>query len=45
MAGRLYHRANPVNLTNKSRHGGRVPDNVSTIVAALRHGIGENQSP
>jgi site-specific DNA-methyltransferase (adenine-specific) len=30
-------------LTNTSRHEGRVPDNVSTIVAALRHGIGENQ--
>ena len=30
-------------LTNTARHEGRVPDNVSTIVAALRHGIGENQ--
>jgi site-specific DNA-methyltransferase (adenine-specific) len=27
-------------LTNTARHEGRVPDNVSTIVAALRHGIG-----
>jgi DNA modification methylase len=30
-------------LTNTSRHEGRVPDSVSTIIAALRHGIGENQ--
>ncbi|MBA4370647.1 MAG: hypothetical protein C0418_03595 [Coriobacteriaceae bacterium] len=30
-------------LTNASRHEGRVPDNVSTITAALRHDIGENQ--
>jgi site-specific DNA-methyltransferase (adenine-specific) len=30
-------------LTNTSRHEGRVPDTVSTIVAALRHGIGANQ--
>ncbi len=30
-------------LTNTARHEGRVPDNVSTIIAALRHGIGENQ--
>ncbi len=30
-------------LTNTARHEGRVPDTVSTIVGALRHGIGENQ--
>jgi site-specific DNA-methyltransferase (adenine-specific) len=30
-------------LTNTSRHEGRVPDTVSTIIAALRHGIGANQ--
>ena len=30
-------------LTNTSRHEGRVPDQVSTLVAALRKGIGENQ--
>jgi DNA modification methylase len=30
-------------LTNTARHEGRVPDNVSTIIAALRHGIGANQ--
>jgi DNA modification methylase len=30
-------------LTNTSQHEGRVPDNVSTLVAALRHGIGANQ--
>ena len=30
-------------LTNTARHEGRVPDKVSTIIAALRQGIGENQ--
>jgi DNA modification methylase len=30
-------------LTNTARHEGRVPDTVSSIVAALRKGIGENQ--
>jgi site-specific DNA-methyltransferase (adenine-specific) len=30
-------------LTNTARHEGRVPDSVSTIIAALRHGIGANQ--
>jgi site-specific DNA-methyltransferase (adenine-specific) len=30
-------------LTNTSRHGGRVPSQVSTLIAALRSGIGENQ--
>ena len=30
-------------LTNTARHERRVPDKVSTIVAALRAGIGENQ--
>ena len=30
-------------LTNTARHEGRVPDKVSTIIAALRAGIGENQ--
>ena len=30
-------------LTNTARHEGRVPDTVSTIIAALRSGIGENQ--
>jgi site-specific DNA-methyltransferase (adenine-specific) len=30
-------------LTNTLRHEGRVPDTVSTIIAALRSGIGENQ--
>ncbi len=30
-------------LTNTSRNEGRVPSTVSTIVAALRSGIGENQ--
>jgi DNA modification methylase len=30
-------------LTNTIRHEGRVPDTVSTITAALRSGIGENQ--
>ncbi len=30
-------------LTNTARHEGRVPNTVSTIVAALRAGIGENQ--
>jgi site-specific DNA-methyltransferase (adenine-specific) len=30
-------------LTNSARHEGRVPDKVSTIIAALRAGIGENQ--
>ena len=30
-------------LTNTSRHEGRVPDRVSTIVAALRAGLGTNQ--
>lgn len=30
-------------LTNTARHEGRVPSTVSTIVAALRAGIGENQ--
>ena len=29
-------------LTNTARHEGRVPDKVSTIIAALRAGIGEN---
>jgi len=28
-------------LTNTARHEGRVPDKVSTIIAALRAGIGE----
>ena len=31
-------------LTNTARHEGRVPDKVSTIIAALRAGIGENIS-
>ncbi len=30
-------------LTNTARHEGHVPDKVSTIIAALRAGIGENQ--
>jgi len=30
-------------LTNTASNGGRVPDSVSTIVDALRHGIGTNQ--
>jgi hypothetical protein len=30
-------------LTNTARHEGRVPNKVSTIIAALRSGIGENQ--
>jgi DNA modification methylase len=30
-------------LTNTARHQGRVPEQVSTFVAALRKGIGENQ--
>jgi site-specific DNA-methyltransferase (adenine-specific) len=30
-------------LINTARHEGRVPDKVSTIIAALRAGIGENQ--
>ena len=30
-------------LTNTSRHKGRVPDSVSSLIAALRSGIGENQ--
>ncbi len=30
-------------LTETARHQGRVPDTVSTIMAALRTGIGENQ--
>lgn len=30
-------------LTNTAKHGGRVPENVSTLVAALRRGIGANQ--
>jgi site-specific DNA-methyltransferase (adenine-specific) len=30
-------------LTNTAYHEGRVPDKVSTIIAALRSGIGENQ--
>ncbi|MBF6604134.1 MAG: restriction endonuclease [Chloroflexi bacterium] len=30
-------------LTNTARHEGRVPNTVSTIVAALRAGVGENQ--
>ncbi len=30
-------------LTNTAQNGGRVPSTVSTIVAALRSGIGENQ--
>ena len=30
-------------LTHTAANGGRVPDSVSTIVAALRHGIGTNQ--
>jgi site-specific DNA-methyltransferase (adenine-specific) len=30
-------------LTNTARHEGRVPDSVSTIIAALRSGIGANQ--
>ena len=30
-------------LTNTARHEGRVPDKVSTIIAAQRAGIGENQ--
>jgi len=30
-------------LTNTARHQGRVPSTVSTIIAALRSGIGENQ--
>src|ERR1035437_4506501 len=31
-------------LTNTARNGGRVPATVSTIVAALRSGIGGNQT-
>ncbi|HPO41416.1 MAG TPA: DNA methyltransferase, partial [Bacteroidales bacterium] len=30
-------------LTNTARHEGRVPDSVSTILSALRQGIGCNQ--
>jgi site-specific DNA-methyltransferase (adenine-specific) len=30
-------------LTNTARHEGRIPGKVSTIIAALRAGIGENQ--
>jgi site-specific DNA-methyltransferase (adenine-specific) len=30
-------------LTNTARHQGRVPDNASTIIAAMRAGIGANQ--
>ena len=30
-------------LTNTSVHAGRVPDDVSTLIAALRHAIGTNQ--
>src|SRR5260370_9881408 len=30
-------------LTNTRRHEGQVPDQVSTLIAALRKGIGENQ--
>jgi DNA modification methylase len=30
-------------LTNTARHEGRIPSKVSTIIAALRAGIGENQ--
>lgn len=30
-------------LTNTARHEGRVPDQVSTLIGALRKGIGENQ--
>ncbi|HUY09571.1 MAG TPA: DNA methyltransferase [Candidatus Dormibacteraeota bacterium] len=30
-------------LTETARHQGRLPDTVSTIIAALRSGIGENQ--
>jgi site-specific DNA-methyltransferase (adenine-specific) len=30
-------------LTNTAQHEGRVPDSVSTIIAALRSGIGANQ--
>ncbi len=30
-------------LTNTARHQGRIPDQVSTMIAALRRGIGENQ--
>jgi site-specific DNA-methyltransferase (adenine-specific) len=30
-------------LTNTAHHEGRVPDKVSTIIAALRQGIGSNQ--
>ena len=30
-------------LTNTARHEGRIPNKVSTIIAALRAGIGENQ--
>jgi site-specific DNA-methyltransferase (adenine-specific) len=30
-------------LTNTSEHGGRVPEPVSTIVGALRQGVGANQ--
>lgn len=30
-------------LTNTARHGGRVPDAVSTVIAGLRAGIGTNQ--
>ena len=30
-------------LTNTAHHDGRVPDKVSTIIAALRSGIGSNQ--
>ena len=30
-------------LTNTAANGGRVPDDVSTLIAALRHAIGTNQ--
>jgi site-specific DNA-methyltransferase (adenine-specific) len=30
-------------LTNTARNEGRVPDSVSSLIAALRWGIGENQ--
>lgn len=30
-------------LINTARHEGRVPDSVSTVISALRSGIGENQ--
>jgi len=32
-----------VYLTNTARHGGRVPDAVSSVIAALRSGVGTNQ--